>query len=743
MSVSNLYPGGDDPVTVNLGLSLWGMDFVIAENFITLDAAVGGGSSSVKVNGSVITNPNFGSLPAAPVGDTNVIFQVDSSGNVSAYVPIPASAGVVSFNGRTGIVTSVIGDYAAFYDALGAAAAAAAASLPRSLMTTAGDMIYEDNTPTAARLPIGTAGQVLTVVSGLPAWATPAPSGGTVTSFSAGNIDSIVTSSVATATTTPALTFALSTQTANTVWAGPVSGGVATPTFRALVAADIPSLSSTYLPLAGGTMTGVLTLEASTAGLKDAAGSAGSSGNVLTVNGSGYPVWAAPATSGTVTSFSAGNIDAIATSSVATSTTTPALTFSLATQTANTVWAGPASGVAATPTFRALVAADLPAISVSWSSLTNATAALTLNNATFSSTFNQNAGDIWTWGLPSYTAAVSNSPTLELAGSYQSGTGTFAKNSWTIIDTPQAATTNGYDKLVFTHSGTTGLAFVGLPNIQFGATAYVDYNNNGWTQFFSQQNGTVLCGEMAGGNALGFGFTALVQGEPCFLLGNFVGQTGNAAVAFGNNSAFSGASTSSSTAIVGCSIGSLAGINANTGFTYGPTAATGTIITPFIACQITPTINATGGATYTGQYTGLKVAAKETALSSMTGRLIDCYAGSAGTTSEFYVDNKGNVVTVGNLSLNRTNVAGADFAGTATITAASTSVTVSYAANYTGAAAPVVVISPTSDPLAAGIPVGYWVVATGSATAWTGFTINIQTALAGNIVFNYLVIGRA
>src|ERR1039458_1544481 len=61
-----------------------------------------------------------------------------------------------------------------------------------------------------------------------------------------------------------------------------------------------PSLA--FLPLAGGTMTGVLTLEASAAGLKDASGAAGSVGNVLSINASGYPIWAAPATSGTVVS---------------------------------------------------------------------------------------------------------------------------------------------------------------------------------------------------------------------------------------------------------------------------------------------------------------------------------------------------------------------------------------------------------------------------------------------------------
>lgn len=42
-------------------------------------------------------------------------------------------------------------------------------------------------------------------------------------------------------------------------------------------------------------------------------------------------------------------------------TTSGTLAVSLATETANTVWAGPTSGGAATPTFRALVTSDLPA----------------------------------------------------------------------------------------------------------------------------------------------------------------------------------------------------------------------------------------------------------------------------------------------------------------------------------------------------------------------------------------------
>jgi hypothetical protein len=75
-------------ITPNLGLSLVGMDEVIAEDFILIDAfAGGGGGSTVQVNGSPITNPNFNdTTPAAPSGKTNVKWQVDGSGNVSAYI---------------------------------------------------------------------------------------------------------------------------------------------------------------------------------------------------------------------------------------------------------------------------------------------------------------------------------------------------------------------------------------------------------------------------------------------------------------------------------------------------------------------------------------------------------------------------------------------------------------------------------------------------------------------------------
>lgn len=97
----------------------------------------------------------------------------------------------------------------------------------------------------------------------------------------------------------------------------------------------------------------------------------GTSGTVDTVNFVGSAVAATrvgnvvtctvTAGTGTVTSV-ALSMPAIFTVSGSPVTTTGTLTATLANQSANTVWAGPTTGAAAAPTFRALVVADLPPI---------------------------------------------------------------------------------------------------------------------------------------------------------------------------------------------------------------------------------------------------------------------------------------------------------------------------------------------------------------------------------------------
>ncbi len=144
------------------------------------------------------------------------------------------------------------------------------------------------------------------------------PSGSTITISSTGGGSGTVTSVAMTVpsflivsgspiTTAGTLAVTLATETANTVFAGPATGAAATPTFRALVAADLP---------AG---TGTVTSVALT-----------SPGVLYTVSGS--PI-----------------------------TTSGTLALNLISQTANTFLAAP-NGSAGTPSFRAIVPADVPTL---------------------------------------------------------------------------------------------------------------------------------------------------------------------------------------------------------------------------------------------------------------------------------------------------------------------------------------------------------------------------------------------
>lgn len=145
-------------------------------------------------------------------------------------------------------------------------------------------------------------------------------------------------------TGTGTLNLALNTQAANAIFAGPTTGASSVPTFRSLVAADIPSLDAAKIT------TGVL----ATARL-----GTGTADSTVFLRGDG--TWAAPAGAGTVTSVA---LAAPAQFSVTGSPITGAgtLTLAWASQSANQVFAGPSSGGAAAPTFRSLVADDIPSL---------------------------------------------------------------------------------------------------------------------------------------------------------------------------------------------------------------------------------------------------------------------------------------------------------------------------------------------------------------------------------------------
>lgn len=243
-------------------------------------------------------------------------------------------------------------------------------------------------------------------------------------------LPNIFTVSGSPVTSTGTLTGTLATQSANLVFAGPASGSAATPTFRGLASADIPSLSyvSSVTGIApvvsSGGLTPAISMAKSTASVDGYLAAA----DFTTFNGKQAPLTfnsplsnssstisiAQSTTStngylsstdwntfnskgaGTVTSVNVTAPSSIISSSGGPITSTGTIAQSLVTQSANMVWAGPTSGSAAAPTFRSIVAADVP-------------------------TLNQN-----TTGTASNITATSNStlstlPSLVLPGSQVSG----------------------------------------------------------------------------------------------------------------------------------------------------------------------------------------------------------------------------------------------------------------------------------------------------------------------------------
>jgi hypothetical protein len=122
---------------------------------------------------------------------------------------------------------------------------------------------------------------------------------GTVTSVAL-SLPAIFNVSGSPVTTSGTLTGALANQNANTIFAGPTTGGAAAPTFRALVAADIPNLDAAkittgVLPIARGGTNGTATPTSGGIaygnGTAYAVTAAGTAGQILQSNGTSAPTW--------------------------------------------------------------------------------------------------------------------------------------------------------------------------------------------------------------------------------------------------------------------------------------------------------------------------------------------------------------------------------------------------------------------------------------------------------------------
>ena len=177
---------------------------------LSATAFSGSGASLTSLNASQVSSGTLGTgyggtgLTAYATGDivyasaTNTLSKLAASTNgyvltLAAGIPTWAAStgGVTSFQtslsgltpstSTTGAVT-LAGTLGVSSGGTGATTAAGAYNAITPLTTT-GDLVYEQSAGVAARLPIGSTNQVLTVIGGVPAWAN---STGGVTTFSAG-----------------------------------------------------------------------------------------------------------------------------------------------------------------------------------------------------------------------------------------------------------------------------------------------------------------------------------------------------------------------------------------------------------------------------------------------------------------------------------------------------------------------------------------------------------------------------
>lgn len=310
--MSFIYPGGDAQVTPNLGLATWGMDEVLAENMILIDAAFSGGGGTVTSVAMTGDGVIFNSIiPGSPITTAGTLAPSLLSQTANRILAGPTSGGAATPTFRALVaadipalsyVTSVAmtGDGVIFNSTVAGSPITSAGTLVPALLTQTANRLLAGPTTGSAAAPTFRA----LVTADLPAGT------GTVTSVAMTGDGTIFNSTVSGSPVTTAGTLApaLLTQTANRLLAGPATGAAAAPTFRALVTADLPAGTGTVTSVA---MTG--------------------DGVIFNSTVSGSPI-----------------------------TTSGTLAPALLTQTANRILSGPTSGGAATPTFRALVGADLP-----------------------------------------------------------------------------------------------------------------------------------------------------------------------------------------------------------------------------------------------------------------------------------------------------------------------------------------------------------------------------------------------
>jgi hypothetical protein len=290
--------GSGSGTVTSVGLSL------AANSFFTVSG------SPVTTSGTLTVTPaaTKGDLPYASATNTISNLAIGTTGQILSV----SAGGIPSWTtsgGGTGTVTSVGLAFAAnsFYTISGSPVTTTG-TLTVTPAATKGDLPYASATNTIANLAIGSTGQVLTVASGLPSWATVSGTG-TVTSVA----------------------LSMPTNSFFTVSGSPVTTSGTLTITPAATKGDLPyaSATNTIANLAIGT-----------------------TGQTLTVSAGGIPSWTTASGSGTVTSVAATGDGVVLASTVTGSpiTTSGTLALSLANAAAYTILANSTASAAA-PTY--------------------------------------------------------------------------------------------------------------------------------------------------------------------------------------------------------------------------------------------------------------------------------------------------------------------------------------------------------------------------------------------------------
>ncbi len=189
-ALGDLYVGTGPDATARLPIGTAGEVLTVAGGTASWEAAPAGAVSSVNGQTGVVvlTAANVGAQPISTidakgdlyagtadnttarrsVGINGTVLTADSSDPTGMVWQTPAADAVTSVNGQTGVVVLTAANVGA--DPAGSAAAAAAASQPLAIIDATGDLYIGTGNNTTTRLPIGTAGEVLTVVAGTASW---------------------------------------------------------------------------------------------------------------------------------------------------------------------------------------------------------------------------------------------------------------------------------------------------------------------------------------------------------------------------------------------------------------------------------------------------------------------------------------------------------------------------------------------------------------------------------------------